>query len=226
MRLGCAQRGCGDRFPRLVAGQGSAGTGRPGDHLRNRPPQSDFVAWRWAFAQCLLRGGRSAPGRGCGVGSRWRGTPRETVYGSARLPATVSLGGGHARSGQEAAGRGCQSPVARFDHDQETPPARHRIPLRADAVSAPARSGDRCRLDRCARLPRLRCPGRPSKSVSDALRWEIAHGGVRRLARARYGPAAMPRATEFRIHRRVLALRAEAAVLAGPDDAFWDALGA
>ena len=37
--------------------------------------------------------------------------------------------------------------------------------------------------------------GRPSKSVSDALRWEIAHGR-RRLGRGLYGPAGMPRAIE------------------------------
>jgi hypothetical protein len=36
----------------------------------------------------------------------------------------------------------------------------------------------------------------------------------------------MPRPTEHRLHQRVLALRAEAAVLAGHDEAFWDALGA
>jgi hypothetical protein len=50
--------------------------------------------------------------------------------------------------------------------------------------------------------------GRPSKAVSDALRWEIEHGRVRRLARGRYGPAYIPRSTEYRIHERVLALRA------------------
>lgn len=48
------------------------------------------------------------------------------------------------------------------------------------------------------------------KSVSDALRWERRHGRVRRLGRARYGPGYIPRGTEHRIHRRVLALRAEA----------------
>jgi hypothetical protein len=48
------------------------------------------------------------------------------------------------------------------------------------------------------------------KSVSDALRWEINRGRVRRLARGRYGPGWMPRGTEHRIHKRVLALRAEA----------------
>ncbi|HZA11230.1 hypothetical protein [Mycobacterium sp.] len=52
--------------------------------------------------------------------------------------------------------------------------------------------------------------GRPSKSVSDALRWEIGRGRVRRLGRGRYGPAWMPRSTEYRIHKRVLALRADA----------------
>jgi hypothetical protein len=48
------------------------------------------------------------------------------------------------------------------------------------------------------------------KSVSDALRWERRHGRVRRLARGVYGPGDMPRGTEHRIHRRVLALRANA----------------
>jgi hypothetical protein len=47
------------------------------------------------------------------------------------------------------------------------------------------------------------------KTVSDALRWERRRGRVRRLGRAVYGPGAMPHGTEHRIHRRVLALRAE-----------------
>jgi hypothetical protein len=50
--------------------------------------------------------------------------------------------------------------------------------------------------------------GRPSKAVSDALRWEIEHGRVHRLGRGRYGPAYIPRSTDYRIHHRVLALRA------------------
>src|ERR1700728_1946185 len=37
--------------------------------------------------------------------------------------------------------------------------------------------------------------GRPSKAVSDALRWEVGRGRVRRLGRARYGPGSMPRST-------------------------------
>jgi hypothetical protein len=52
--------------------------------------------------------------------------------------------------------------------------------------------------------------GRASKSVSDALRWEIGRGRVRRLGRGVYGPTYIPRATEYRIHQRVLALRATA----------------
>ena len=69
-------------------------------------------------------------------------------------------------------------------------------------------------------------PGRASKVVSDALRSEIAHGRVLRLKRGRYGPGEMPRATEYRIHQRVLALREEAAVIASVhDDLLWDALG-
>jgi hypothetical protein len=68
-------------------------------------------------------------------------------------------------------------------------------------------------------------PGRSSKVVSDALRSEIAHGRVIRLKRGRYAPGEMPRATEYRIHQRVLDLRAEAAVIASQnEDALWDAL--
>lgn len=52
--------------------------------------------------------------------------------------------------------------------------------------------------------------GRDSKVISDALRWERGYGRVRRLRRARYGPASMPRGTEHRMHQRVSALRAEA----------------
>jgi hypothetical protein len=57
--------------------------------------------------------------------------------------------------------------------------------------------------------------GRASKAISDALRWERGYGRVRRLGRGRYGPAWMPRGTEHRIHKRVLALRAEADELRG-----------
>ncbi|MGZ5377040.1 MAG: hypothetical protein ACXWD8_03210 [Mycobacterium sp.] len=67
--------------------------------------------------------------------------------------------------------------------------------------------------------------GNPAKSISDALRWEIAHGRVRRLRRSVYGTGYIPRSTEHRIRERVLALRAEADVLAGRDwDKWWDAM--
>jgi hypothetical protein len=56
--------------------------------------------------------------------------------------------------------------------------------------------------------------GRASKAISDALRWEIGRGRVRRLRRGRYGPGWMPRSTEYRIHKRALALRAETEELA------------
>jgi hypothetical protein len=59
--------------------------------------------------------------------------------------------------------------------------------------------------------------GNPAKSISDALRWEIAHGRVRRLRRGVYGPGPIPRSTEHRIRQRVVALRAEADVLAEYD---------
>ena len=52
--------------------------------------------------------------------------------------------------------------------------------------------------------------GWASKQVSDALRWERRRGRVRRLARGLYGPGYVSRATEYRIHQRVLALRAAA----------------
>ena len=53
--------------------------------------------------------------------------------------------------------------------------------------------------------------GRPSKTVSDALRWEIARGRAVRLGRGRYGPGSIPRSTEWRIRKRVAAIRAAAA---------------
>jgi hypothetical protein len=53
-------------------------------------------------------------------------------------------------------------------------------------------------------------PGRPSKTVSDALRWEVKHDRVRLHGRGRYAPGPVPRSTEYRIHQRVMALRREA----------------
>jgi hypothetical protein len=50
----------------------------------------------------------------------------------------------------------------------------------------------------------------PPKAVSDALRWEMAHCRVCRRGRGIYDVFEIPRSTEHRIHRRVLALRAQA----------------
>ncbi|MCV7382366.1 hypothetical protein [Mycolicibacter longobardus] len=52
--------------------------------------------------------------------------------------------------------------------------------------------------------------GRASKAISDALRWECRYGRVYRRRRGLYGPASMPRSTEYRIHQRVMTLRARA----------------
>ena len=51
--------------------------------------------------------------------------------------------------------------------------------------------------------------GRPSKTVSDALGWEVAHGRVVRLGRGLYGPGRMPRSTRAWIRRRNRLLRAQ-----------------
>jgi hypothetical protein len=52
----------------------------------------------------------------------------------------------------------------------------------------------------------FRVGGRPSKTISDALRWEVGKGRVLRLGRARYGPGRLPRSTEWWIRRRVASL--------------------
>ena len=49
--------------------------------------------------------------------------------------------------------------------------------------------------------------GRPSKTVSDALRWEIGHGRVVRVGRGRYATGRIPRTTVAWIRRHVEALR-------------------
>ncbi len=49
--------------------------------------------------------------------------------------------------------------------------------------------------------------GRGTKVVSDALRWEIAHGRVVKLGRGRYGFGSMPPSTRKRIRRRVRQMR-------------------
>jgi hypothetical protein len=50
--------------------------------------------------------------------------------------------------------------------------------------------------------------GRPSKLVSDALRWEIIHGRVVKTGRGHYAPGQMPKQTRHWIRRRVEQARA------------------
>jgi hypothetical protein len=58
---------------------------------------------------------------------------------------------------------------------------------------------------------------RTSKSVSDALRWEMAHGRVIRSRRGHYRPGSMTRAVQHRILQRVRALHDEVAMLSRRD---------
>lgn len=60
--------------------------------------------------------------------------------------------------------------------------------------------------------------GRASKTVSDALRWEVRRDRVRRRGWGRYSAGGMPRSTEQRIVKRVEALRAEALSLRSGHD--------
>lgn len=53
--------------------------------------------------------------------------------------------------------------------------------------------------------------GRPTKVVSDALRWERRRGRVRRLGHGLYGPGVIPHSTGYRIIERVGVLRRRAA---------------
>jgi hypothetical protein len=50
-------------------------------------------------------------------------------------------------------------------------------------------------------------PGRASKVVSDALRWEVRRGRVIRVGRGRYARGAMPRSTEWWIRKHADARR-------------------
>ena len=53
----------------------------------------------------------------------------------------------------------------------------------------------------------LSIPGRASKTVSDALRWEVNKGRIVRLSRSRYGTGSMPRSTEWWIRTQVAAYK-------------------
>ena len=49
--------------------------------------------------------------------------------------------------------------------------------------------------------------GRPGKAVSDALRWEMGRGRVRREGRAKYGPGYVAKSTRHRMRSRVAQTR-------------------
>ncbi len=80
-----------------------------------------------------------------------------------------------------------------------------------------ARNGRMTVAELVAALSRLgfSVPGRPSKTVSDALRWEVGRGRVYPRGRGVYGPGEIPRGTEYRIEKRVEALREQARILNG-----------
>ena len=67
--------------------------------------------------------------------------------------------------------------------------------------------------------------GRASKTVSDALRWEVRRGRVTKVGRGRYARGVMPRSTEWwiRTHaaarRRAVVAATLARPAAGPDAA-------
>lgn len=48
---------------------------------------------------------------------------------------------------------------------------------------------------------------RPSKAVSDALRWEVARGRAVRVGRGIYGPGVVAKSTKHRMRARVAATR-------------------
>ncbi|MCV7192079.1 hypothetical protein [Mycolicibacterium brumae] len=72
--------------------------------------------------------------------------------------------------------------------------------------------------------------GRPSKTIPDALRWEVRRGRVIRRGRGLYGPGDIPRSTEHRIKTRVAKLKEEAGAASsswaggrsGPWNSEWD----
>ncbi len=71
--------------------------------------------------------------------------------------------------------------------------------------------------------------GRASKTISDALRWEVQRDRVVRADHGAYGPGYLPRSTEHRIRQRVATLEAQAAMPYDDtqdraDDAWWAAL--
>ena len=72
-------------------------------------------------------------------------------------------------------------------------------------------------LVRLLRASGFAVDGRASKSVSDALRWEIGRGRVVRFGRGRYAAGWMPRQTKSRMRARVAMVEQRRATAAGAD---------
>jgi hypothetical protein len=53
----------------------------------------------------------------------------------------------------------------------------------------------------------LQLEGRPSKTISDALRWEVRRGRIQRLARGLYTAGRLARTTLHRMRQRIHAAR-------------------
>lgn len=61
-------------------------------------------------------------------------------------------------------------------------------------------------LDRSLQRLRLTPAGRASKTISDALRWEIRRGRVRRWGRGRYRTGSIPRSTRWWLRQHAKAV--------------------
>lgn len=61
------------------------------------------------------------------------------------------------------------------------------------------------------RMSGLRVEGRASKTISDALRWEVLRGRAVRLARGRYSIGRLARSTRHRMQHRLQACQARTA---------------
>ena len=62
-------------------------------------------------------------------------------------------------------------------------------------------------IDDRIRRAGFRSPGRPGKAVSDALRWAVANGQVRKVRRGRYAARHVTKQTRHRYRRRIAAHR-------------------
>jgi len=97
------------------------------------------------------------------------------------------------------------------------------IELRYMLTVALANGGAMTVADLAYELDRLgfSVSGRPSKAISDALRWEVNRGRVSRFEHGSYGPGYIPRSTEYRIRQRVAELKRRPRATDDSDDDEW-----